>query len=55
MGLQIALRDGERIVVNGAVLRSRGRTELRVESKAAILRGKDIMNPRDADTPARQL
>ena len=55
MGLRIALRDGEKIVVNGAVLRSTGRTELRVESKAAILRGKDIMSPQEASTPARQL
>lgn len=55
MGLRIALRDGEKIVVNGAVLRSFGRTELRVESKAAILRGKDIMSPQQANTPSRQL
>ena len=55
MGLRIALRDGEKVVVNGAVLRSIGRTELRVESKAALLRGKDIMSPQNADTPARQL
>lgn len=55
MGLRVALRDGEKIVVNGAVLRSFGRTELRVESRAAILRGKDIMRPQDAITPARQL
>ena len=55
MSLRIALKDGEKIVVNGAVLRSSGRTELLVESKAAILRGRDIMGPAEADTPARQL
>ena len=55
MGLRIGLRDGEKIVVNGAMLRSVGRTELRVESKAAILRGKDIMEPHQATTPARKL
>lgn len=55
MALRIALKDGERIVVNGAVLRSVGRTELRVESQAALLRGREIMTPDEATTPARQL
>jgi len=55
MALRIALKDGERIVLNGAVLRSVGRTELRVESQAALLRGREIMTPEDATTPARQL
>ena len=55
MGLRIALRNGEKVVVNGAVLRSIGRTELHVEGTAAILRGKDIMRPDEATSPARQL
>ncbi len=55
MGLRIALRNGEQVVVNGAVLRSIGRTELHVERGAAILRGKDIMRPEEANSPARQL
>lgn len=55
MGLRIALRNGEKVVVNGAVLRSIGRTELHVEGTAAILRGKDIMRPDEASSPARQL
>ena len=55
MALRISLRDGEKMVINGAVLRAVGRTELCVESQAAILRGRDVMNPADADTPARQL
>lgn len=55
MALRITLRDGERIIVNGAVLRSSGRTELHVENKAAILRGSEVMSPADATTPARRL
>lgn len=55
MTLRIALRDGEQVVVNGAVLRSVGRTELKVENRVSILRGSDIMKPSDAQTPARQL
>ena len=55
MTLRIALKDGEKIVLNGAVMRSVGRTELLIESKAALLRGREIMAPAEADTPARQL
>lgn len=55
MTLRISLRDGEKVVVNGAVLRAVGRTEICVESPAAILRGREIMAPADADTPAKQL
>lgn len=55
MTLRISLRDGEKVVVNGAVLRAVGRTEICVESPAAILRGREIMAPGDADTPAKQL
>jgi flagellar protein FlbT len=55
MALRIALRDGERIVVNGAMLRSQGRTSLAIESRATILRGRDLMAAEDATTPARRL
>ncbi len=55
MTLRISLRDGERVVVNGAVLRAVGRTDLCVEGKASILRGREIMGPEDANTPAKQL
>ncbi|WP_114955032.1 flagellar biosynthesis repressor FlbT [Sphingosinicella terrae] len=53
--LRIALRDGEKVVVNGAVLTAVGRTQLRVENQAAILRGREIMAPETATTPARAL
>lgn len=55
MTLRLVLRDGEQVVVNGAVLRAVGRTELRIENHAAILRGRDILKPEEADTPARAL
>ncbi|QHL89734.1 flagellar biosynthesis repressor FlbT [Sphingomonas changnyeongensis] len=55
MTLRISLRPGEKVIVNGAVLSAVGRTELAVESKAAILRGREIMSPAEADTPARLL
>lgn len=53
--LRLSLRDGERVIVNGAVLRARGRTELAVENGAAVLRGRDVMTPEQATSPARAL
>mgnify|MGYP002779349636 CR=1 FL=1 len=55
MSLRISLKDGEKVVINGAVLRSVGRTDLCIDSKAALLRGREIMDPADATTPARRL
>lgn len=53
--LRISLRDGEKVVINGAVLCSAGRAEIVVENSAAILRGRDVMAPKEADTPAKRL
>jgi flagellar protein FlbT len=55
MSLRISLRNGEPVIVNGAVLRSVGRTDIVVENKATILRGRDVMKPEEANSPARQL
>ena len=55
MALRISLRDGEKMIVNGAVMRSVGRTDLCIENNAAILRGRDLMSPEEANTPARRL
>lgn len=55
MTLRITLRDGEQMIVNGAALRSRGRSELTVENRVAILRGREVMQPDEAVTPARRL
>lgn len=43
------------MIVNGAVLRAVGRTDLVVENEATILRGRDVMKPEEATSPARQL
>lgn len=53
--LRISLRDGEKIIVNGAVLKAVGRTDLVVENQVSILRGRQVMKPEEATTPARQL
>jgi flagellar protein FlbT len=53
--LRISLRDGERIIINGSVVRAVGRASLCVENDSAILRGRDVMRPEEADTPAKRL
>ena len=53
--LRITLRDGEKAIINGAVIRAVGRTQFAVENKVAILRGREVMQPEEATTPARQL
>lgn len=55
MTLRISLRDGEQVIVNGAMIRSVGRTSLCVENQAAVLRGRDLMRAEEATTPARRL
>lgn len=55
MTLRISLRDGEQMIVNGAVLRSVGRTDLCVENSVTLLRGREVMTPDEATTPARRL
>lgn len=55
MTLRISLRNGEPVIVNGAVLRAVGRTDLVLENEATILRGREVMKPQDADSPAKQL
>lgn len=53
--LKIILKKDEKLVLNGAVLRAAGRTELYLENDAAVLRGRDVMAAQDANTPARRL
>jgi len=53
--LRINLRDNERVIVNGSVLRANGRVSLYIENESAILRDRDVMQPDEADTPAKRL
>lgn len=55
MSLRISLRDGEKMIVNGAVIRATGRTQFVIENQAAILRDREVMRPEQATTPARRL
>jgi flagellar protein FlbT len=55
MTLRISLRDGEKLVVNGALLCAHGRVTIGIESKAAILRGRELMDAAEATSPAKRL
>src|ERR1700744_4888843 len=54
MPLKLSLKPGEKFVLNGAVLANGDkRTSLVIQNRACVLREKDIMQPKDAKTPAR--
>ena len=56
MPLKLSLKPGEKFVLNGAVLTNGDkRTSLVIQNKACVLREKDIMQPEDANTPARRI
>lgn len=55
MTLRISLKDGEKMIANGAVMRAVGRTDLVVENQVALMRGREVMTPEEATTPARRL
>lgn len=56
MGLKLSLKPGERLAINGAVLKNgERRSSFMVENKARILREADILQAEDANTPASRI
>ncbi|MBB37229.1 MAG: flagellar biosynthesis repressor FlbT [Hirschia sp.] len=56
MPLKLSLKPQEKFVVNGAVLQNGDRRGiLLLQNKASVLREKDIMQPEDANTPAKRI
>jgi len=56
MPLKLSLKPGEKFVLNGAVLTNGDkRASLVIQNKACVLREKDILQPVDANTPARRI
>jgi flagellar protein FlbT len=56
MALKIALKPGERILIGGAVITNgRQKSELIVENDAPVLREKDILGEKEADTPCSRI
>lgn len=56
MPLKLTMGPGERIVINGAVITNiERRSVISIDNRAEILRGKDIMQMEEADTPAKEI
>ncbi len=56
MALKISLKPRERLIIGGAVIANGGtRSDLTIENNVPILREKDIMSLKDADSPCRQI
>lgn len=56
MPLKLSLKPGERFVLNGAVVQNGDRRGVLIlQNKASVLREKDIMQPDEANTPARRI
>jgi flagellar biosynthesis repressor protein FlbT len=56
MALRIELKPGERILIGDCVItNSNQRTRFLVDGRAPILREKDIVTARQADTPAKRI
>ena len=56
MALKLELKPGEKFVVNGAVVTAgRSGASLVLHNKAVLLRGRDVMQEDEANTPARRL
>jgi len=53
--LVLELRQGDMMVVNGAAIRFRTRSRIELTAQARFLFGRQIMAPKEADTPARRI
>lgn len=56
MALKIALKPGEKLIIGGAVIANgKTRSDFVVENNIPILREKDIMILKDADSPCKRI
>ena len=56
MPLKITLKPHERMIVGGAVITNgNAKCDLLIENKVPILRQKDIMSEKDADSPSKKI
>jgi flagellar protein FlbT len=54
--LKIFLKPGERVIVGGAVIANgKLKSEFTIENKVPVLRQKDILGIKEADTPCRRI
>ncbi|UCG06559.1 MAG: flagellar biosynthesis repressor FlbT [Desulfobacterales bacterium] len=56
MALKITLKPNERMIIGGAVVNNGGtRTDFTIENTVPLLRQKDIMSEKEANSPSRRL
>jgi flagellar protein FlbT len=56
MALKITLKPNEKLILGGAVIvNGKSRTEFLLENTVPILRAKDIMSLKEADSPCRRI
>ena len=57
MALKIELKPGERMLIGGAVVKngSRQTSALIIENNVPVLRGKDILSEKEANTPCTRI
>ena len=56
MSLKVELKPGEKIIIGESLITNDSqRTRLFIEGSAPILREKDILSPKTADTPAKRI
>jgi len=57
MGLRLTLKPGERVILNGCIVRNvgRGRMDIEVENRSDVLRAGDIISEAQAALPVRSV
>lgn len=56
MALKVELKPGEKVIIGECVITNHDqRTRLLIEGQVPILRERDILTPKSADTPARRI
>lgn len=56
MALKLSLKPGEKMIIGGAVVKNgESKAELFIENQVPLLREKDIMGEKDANTAARKI
>lgn len=54
-GLGLRLASGDKLVINGAAIHFVTGADIRLANKARFLFGRQIMAPKEADTPAKRI
>lgn len=57
MGLRLTLKPGERVILNGCIVRNagRGRMDVEIENRSDVLRAQDIITEARAGSPVRSV